>query len=138
MNRAITFCAIALGIPAVTCAAVSNYMSAHSVLSGVHANNGLECTMDTKYTGDPVPGLPGLKLYYGIVVWHIEFLPNNKFRVVDDKAENDISANDYIGTMTTTDTTYTFVDPIVWTESGGIDRKDISELKDFPTLWLTG
>jgi hypothetical protein len=31
MNRAVTFCAIALGIPVVTCAVVGNYISAHSV-----------------------------------------------------------------------------------------------------------
>jgi hypothetical protein len=134
MNRAITFCAIVVGIPAVTCAAVSNYMRTHSVLPGIHADNGLECTMDTKYKGDAIPGLPGLKLYYNIVVWHIEFLLNNKFRVVDEKAANDILANDYIGTMTTTDTTYTFVDPIVWTEDGTLIRKNISDLKDFSGL----
>jgi hypothetical protein len=31
--------------------------------------------MDTKYKGDPVPGIPGLKLYYGAVVWRI---PNSQ------------------------------------------------------------
>jgi hypothetical protein len=75
MNRAITFCAIALGIPVATYLIANGYTPTFSVLSGIHANNGLECTMDTKYKGDPVPGIPGLKLYYGAVVWRI---PNSQ------------------------------------------------------------
>jgi hypothetical protein len=105
MSRAVTFCAIALGIPAVTCAAVSNYMRTHSVLPGVHADNGLECNMD-----EEEKIMPGLKDSV-VRVWHIEFLVNSKFRVVDQNAVNDILANDYTGTMTTTDQTYTFGDP---------------------------
>ena len=110
MSRAVTFCAIALGIPAVTCAAVSNYMRTHSVLPGIHADNGLECTLDKHKDFEKTP-LKGYKPVNDYGVWRIEFLPDNKFRVVDRKAVNDILANDYIGTMTTTDTAYTLGDP---------------------------
>lgn len=116
MNRAITFCAIALGIPAVTCEAVSNYLSMHSVLIGIHADNGLVCTLERmEHTSrDALPynyrnGIADEDVWHN--VWHIEFLPNNKFRVVDEKAVNDILADDYIGTMTTTDKAYTLEIP---------------------------
>ena len=106
MNRAITFCAIALGIPVVTCAAVSNYISKHSVLPGVHADNGLECEVTRRaYIGkdDTNP----LTQFYSPL---IELLPDSKFRVVDTYAYPQALAKDGIGTMTITDTTYTLGD----------------------------
>jgi hypothetical protein len=107
MNRAITFCAIALGIPAVTYAAVESYMSGRAML-GVHAVNGLECTIE-KDELLTEPSLDGSHTSTGSSnIRHIEFLHNSKFRVVDESATNDVLANDYIGAMTTTDTTYTF------------------------------
>ena len=116
MNRAVTFCAIALSLPVATYLVANGYTPTLSVLSGIHANNGLECTMDPNYKD--ISGLlpKGYKRYYDIVVWHIEFLPNNRFRIVDEKAANDI------GTMTTTDTTYTFLDPIDWTNHSSIGK----------------
>src|SRR5580704_16387162 len=105
MNRAITFCAIALGMPVATYLIATGYTPTLSVLPGIHADNGLECTVD-----EDEKILPGLKDSVRRV-WHIEFLHNSKFRVVDENAVNDILANDYTGTMTTADTTYTFGDP---------------------------
>jgi hypothetical protein len=117
--KAVKFCAIALAAAAVTYVAISRYSPALSV----QAANGLECTLEgeNKTTNHPSKSL-GLTLPYDSSnphdrpgaaptesrLRHIEFLPDNRFRVVDEEARNDVLANDYFGTMTTTDTAYTF------------------------------
>ena len=108
MKRAITFCALVLGVPTVTYTAIESFMLGRF---SVHAANGLECTMEREDV--PAPPQPGQSHHRTEPIRtsdirHIEFLPENKFRLVDERARNDVLANDYIGMMTTTDTTYTF------------------------------
>jgi hypothetical protein len=116
MNRAITFCAIALGIPAMTCAAVESYMSTRSVVPGIHADNGLEChvTEQTypyithpdkfKNPNNNTPFVAG-------DTWQIELISGNRFRVVDNLTQPQALAKDIFGAVTVTDATYTLGDP---------------------------
>jgi hypothetical protein len=106
MKRAIRFFTIALGTAAVAFPLVSKCISA-SPTPSPPAANGLECHVE-EYMSE-FNSLNGKTTSSTTSsVDRIEFLPDNRFRGVDDYAKNDVMANDYIGTMTTTDTTYSF------------------------------
>jgi hypothetical protein len=104
MKRAISFFAVALGTAAVAFPLVSKCISASPTPSSPAAN-GLECHRDTYTSGWSSVSSD---------VQHIEFLPNNKYRGVQENAKTDAMADDYIGEMITTDTTYTFGNPKDW------------------------
>jgi hypothetical protein len=115
MNRAITFCAIALGIPAVTCAVItmlpiltSAPVSAPAAAESSPAPtpesesiNGLEC-----WTRDE--GNPHSARSTKTATYMVEWLSDNKFRVPDLNNSYPYIGKDYIGTVTVTDTAYTF------------------------------
>ena len=112
MKGAIGLFAIALGTAAIAFPMTCKYISASaSPVPGHQAANGLECHVElyvnefASYDGKSTASTTNY-------VVQIEFLPDNKFRAVDPthSAINDVMANDYIGKLVTTDTTYSFQD----------------------------
>jgi hypothetical protein len=112
MKGAIGFFAIALGTAAIGLPMAYKYISASASPAhtpGPQAANGLECRVEEYMNEFNSLNSKNTASTTNYVV-QIEFLPDNEFRAVDYTAINDVMANDYIGKLVTTDTTYSFQD----------------------------